>query len=156
MSMCEQYKKMLFNLTQDEDGYPPVSVEGIWVEPIGAGRFRIENVPFYARDLSCDDVVSGRLDESGTLYFDNLVIPSGNSTFRVIVHDIDRLEEVRLGVVAHGVSTEVDRRQHLIAIDVPSTMQIEPLLNHLMFLRDEGIADFEEGALRHPLNDSIQ
>lgn len=154
--MAEQYKKMLFGLTQDDDGYPPVSAEGIWVEPTSLGNFRIENVPFYVRDLSCDDIVSGKFDDEGTLHFKGLVTPSGNSTFRVIVHDINRLDIVRSEIIARGAATEVDRRQHLIAIDVPSAVHIEPLLNYLIVLRDEGIADFEEGALRHPLNDSIQ
>ena len=54
MSVSEKYKKMLFNLSQDEDGYPPVSVEGIWVEPTLSGNFRVENVPFYVRELSCE------------------------------------------------------------------------------------------------------
>lgn len=147
---------MLVRLDQDEDGYPPVAVEGIWVEPYAPGGYRIENVPFYARELSCDDVVSGTLDDDGNLYFDCLITPSGNSTFRVIVHDLNRLNSVRSNIVGYGVTTEVDRNQHLIAIDIPSTIHIEPLLNYLMSLRDEGIADFEEGALRHPLNNSIQ
>lgn len=154
--MPEEYKKMLVDITQDEDGYPPVSVEGVWVEPVPSGDFRIENIPFYARELSCDDIVSGRLSGDGNLHFAGLVVPSGNSTFRVIVHEGARLDRVRSGIVEHGVTTEVDRRQQLIAIDIPSTVRIEPLLNYLMSLRDEGIADFEEGALRHPLNDSIQ
>lgn len=150
------YKKMLFVLTQDEDGYPPVSVEGIWVKPVASGDFKIENVPFYVPELSCDDIVSGRIDATGDLYFDGLVAPSGNSTFRVIVHDVSLLDSVRAEIIERGAATEVDRSQHLIAIDVPSTVHIEPLLNHLMLLRDEGIADFEEGALRHSLNDSLQ
>jgi hypothetical protein len=152
----DDYKRMLFDLTPDAHGYPPVSVEGVWVEPIVSGNFRVENVPFYVRELSCGDVVAGKADARGVLHFNGLVIPSGNSTFRVIVHDVSRLAGVRAEILEYGVDTEVDRKQHLIAIDIPSAMRIEPILNHLMRLQEVGVADFEEGALRHPLNDSVQ
>ena len=143
-------------MVPDEGGYPPVDTEGIWAIPLQDGLYRIQNVPFYACDLSRDDVVSVRYDDEQNLWFDKLMTASSNSTFRVIVHDASQLELLRKRSSALGCETEVNRKQRLIAIDILSSVRIEPLLNHLMSLRDQKIADLEEGALRHPLNDAIQ
>ena len=46
--------KILFQLTQDEDGYPPIQVEGVWAlsAPDGADGYLIDNVPFFTRDAT--------------------------------------------------------------------------------------------------------
>lgn len=155
-AVTDEHIKMLFDTTPDGDGYPPVAVEGIWVAPVDGVTFSIENIPFYVHELSIGDIVSGEIDAEQNLRFQSLVSASGNSTFRVIVHEARRLDDVRTEINALGVTSEVDRKQHLIAIDVPHDVRIEPLLNHLMHLREVGVADFEEGALRHALNDSVQ
>src|SRR3546814_18569183 len=37
--------KVLFQLEQDEDGFPPIKVEMINAAPLGDGLFKIENAP---------------------------------------------------------------------------------------------------------------
>lgn len=38
--------KVLFHLEQDEDGYPPFSIEGLWCKKTGNGTYIVDNVPF--------------------------------------------------------------------------------------------------------------
>jgi hypothetical protein len=147
---------MVFPLDQDEDGYPPVASERLWVQKIAENRFRLDNIPFYARNVSCEDVVSGRLDPGGELVFDQILEPSSNSTFRVIVHKLSDLDRVKSEIDSFGVSSEINRAQQLISVNAPIEIRVEPLLNFLMSLNERNIADFEEGELRHPLNNSIQ
>jgi hypothetical protein len=42
--------------TPSQDGYPPEEWEGLWAAPFGAEHFKIDNIPFYAKNLSCDDI----------------------------------------------------------------------------------------------------
>jgi hypothetical protein len=147
--MDEPYKKMRFSLEQDEDGYPPYATEGIWVLPLESGRYRIENIPFYARGISCEDIVEGEFDETEALTFVSLASASGRSTFRVIVHDPKEIEAVRGEIKRLGADTEVHLDQQMIAVDVPADVAVKPLLNYLVDSRASGVSDFEEGALRH-------
>ena len=77
--------------------------ESLWARELGAHRYRIENVPFYAYDLNFHDVVEARasapnLKPSVLRVLDR----SGHRTIRVIFHDgvteedrLARLESLR-------------------------------------------------------------
>lgn len=47
--LTEHRVKILFELEQDEDGYPPASTETLWASRAGDGLFKIDNIPFFAR-----------------------------------------------------------------------------------------------------------
>jgi hypothetical protein len=58
-----------FGLVRDEDGRapvagwpPPVDSEGLWAKPVGEGRHRIANTPWFVRDLATFDVVDAFAD----------------------------------------------------------------------------------------------
>ncbi len=40
--------KIVFELQQDEDGYPPVTRESLWATPTDGGLYRLDNIPFFA------------------------------------------------------------------------------------------------------------
>lgn len=63
--MSSQHVKILFELVQDEDGYPPVGVEGMWGAPLANGNALLDNIPFYARGVSSGDEVRTRTDSDG-------------------------------------------------------------------------------------------
>ena len=50
-------KKLFFNL-EVIDGYPPVSMESVWAEVTEEGHFKINNIPFYSKEISFGDIVS--------------------------------------------------------------------------------------------------
>ena len=79
--------KVHFRLVQDEDGYPPVSVESVWAQPsTKAGEYVLDNIPFFAREATIGDVVQVR-EEEGHLWFDKVVRRSQNSLVRVVFFD---------------------------------------------------------------------
>jgi hypothetical protein len=132
--------------TKAEDGYPPEEWEGLWAIPIGGGRFKIDNIPFYAKNLSCDDIVAAS-NEGGEYIFTSIVEPSENSTIRVVIYDLDDEKNVRDFLVALGCSIEAVGTPGLIAINIPKTA----MNNALKFLENafsDQRLDFEEGALR--------
>ncbi len=132
--------------TKAEDGYPPEEWEGLWATPVGGGRFKIDNIPFYAKNLSCDDIVEAKQD--GDRYvFKRVVDPSENSTIRVVIYDLADKDSVRNDLTALGCSIEGTGTPGLIAVNVPKA-SLEDVLDSLEEAFAQEKLDFEEGALR--------
>ncbi len=118
----------------------------MWAIPLGGTRFRIDNVPFYARGLSCDDIVEA--DEvDGEFVFRKVVRPSDNSTIRIIVYNLDDEDQIRETLVGFGCSIEGVGIDGLIAVNVPKT-SLEEVNGFLAKAFADGQLDFEEGSLR--------
>lgn len=132
--------------TKAVEGYPPEEWEGIWAIPMGGGRFKIDNIPFYAKDLSCGDIVEASR-EGDEYIFKQVVDSSENSTIRVAIYDLANEDEVKNTLTRLGGSIEGTGTPGLIAVNVPKS-SVENVLGFL----EEAFAgeklDFEEGALR--------
>jgi len=72
-------KKLFLNL-EVIDGYPPVSMESIWAEETEEGYLKINNIPFYSKEVSFGDIVSVIQKEENYLLYDKTIIYSKNST----------------------------------------------------------------------------
>lgn len=141
----KEHVKVLVH-TKAEDGYPPEEWEGLWAIPMGGGHFRIDNIPFFAKNLSCDDIVeAGR--EGDEYVFRRVVAPSENSTIRVVIYDLADEGGVRNNLAALGCSIEGTGTAGLIAVNVPK-ISIGNVLDFLENAFADEKLDFEEGALR--------
>jgi hypothetical protein len=147
--MAEEYVKIFFELEQDEDGYPPASVESLWARPVGEGLFKIDNIPFFATGVAVDDVVAA-IPDGGVLQYKDVVQPSGHSTLRIIVYEESQAAEVRALFKRMGCSTELSHIPGLIAVDVPPSVSLEPLRRVLDEGRSQGRWDYEEACLAEP------
>jgi hypothetical protein len=141
-------KRVHFPLTQDEDGYPPATVETLWASDKGEGLYEIDNIPFFVRKISVGDVVRAQLEE-GALWFQEREFVSAHSTVRIVVYRKDQIEEIRKRLERDGCSTEFIENYKLIAVDVPPSAAYEVALEYLKELAAAEIADYEESALRH-------
>jgi len=56
--------------------------EWMWGQPLGGETYLIENVAFYAKGISCEDVVRAEM-EDGVLTLKGIVRHGGHSTYRV-------------------------------------------------------------------------
>jgi Domain of unknown function (DUF4265) len=140
---------MYFSTPMDDEGYPPTEVESIWVKRLSDTEFVIDNIPFFASEIALNDRVRGQITQEGQLWFDSLIEPRGHSTIRVIVIDQALFETVVKEVKGLVESCEIYRDICLIAVDVPTSTDISPLLIYLQKKLSDGIIDFEEGAMRH-------
>ena len=61
--------RMLCQLHPDYDGYPPVSVEGLWVQPQTSGTVLLDSIPFYARGIAPGDELSVSMRANGEIWF---------------------------------------------------------------------------------------
>lgn len=66
-------KKLFLNL-EVIDGYPPVSMESIWAEVTEEGYLKVNNIPFYSKEISLGDIVSGIQTEENYLLYDKTII----------------------------------------------------------------------------------
>ena len=141
--------KIGFPLKQDEDGWPPTTRENLWAVDLGGGRYRIDNIPFYVRGISDEDIVAAATDnEDGRLVFSELIEASANSTFRLIVSAEEEISEVRktfrdLGCPSEQVSPR------LFSLHIPESVPIKPIAILIEQGERDGRWEFEEGALRH-------
>jgi hypothetical protein len=152
MSKSDHHEKIVFSLPRDEDGYPPIACEALWAVSLPDGNFRIDNIPFYVCGISSGDEVNAERNERGDLEFRRLMRPSGNSVFRLFVSDANEHAEVRARFEQLGCKLEIDRKAGLVAIEIPQHTSILPILDCLMDGKNRGAWDFEEGALRHSIN----
>jgi hypothetical protein len=140
--------KIAFRLTPDEDGWPPVAVETMWAKAVDGG-YQLENVPFFAARVACDDVVAAA-PEHGILTFTHVVRPSGNSTVRAIVFQASEIDSFRRRVGTLGLESELNAAYLLVTIHVPPDADYRRLTTLLREWQQEGRLDWEEPCLRHP------
>jgi hypothetical protein len=112
--------KMLIHLEQDEDGYPPIAEESLWVLPLGEGLFQVDNTPFFAWDLALRDVVAADPEE-GVCRFRRVVHRSGHATLRLIISDLAEVNAVVEQFTQLGCLSERSHIPGLVALDVPPT-----------------------------------
>ena len=104
----DAYVKILFRLTKDEDGYPPIEWETLWAVREGDNLYRIDNIPFYVKGISANDIVTVRKTD-GELHFDKLIKQQGHSTVRLLVIDMSDGDEGRIIDKVRSLGCEVER-----------------------------------------------
>ncbi len=134
--------KVLFDIEND-DG--TIDVEGIWAIPTPNGH-RIDNVPFYAKGLACNDEISAALDADGMLHFVELLTPSGHSTVRLWFANESDVQLVRDTLRIMGCSSELDLSR-LVAVDIPPTVSYSHVQKYLERQESAGILEYEEACL---------
>lgn len=145
------FVKVFFELDQDEDGYPPCAVESVWAEKVGEDRFKIDNIPFYIRDLSIGDVVYAPKTSDGYPLFQKLLKRSENSTVRVLLLDESYRWLLLETINKYGCEYEVGSPNILVAVNVPPTADIDGLLKKLFAEIDMGRVEVEESAKRYDI-----
>jgi hypothetical protein len=145
--------KMLYRLEPDDDGYPPVSTEGLWVRPLDSGTVILDNIPFYAKGIAPGDELAVLVGADGETWFQALVSSGGRSVFRIHAESDQQVAKIREELLGLGTPSEVDSKTYLIAVEVPANADISPILDYLVVGQDSSRFDFEEGALRHAIPD---
>lgn len=138
--------KVLFRLTQDESGYPPYAVEGMWTSRLADGTYEIENIPFYSYDVAVGDVVKAQ-DVDGELFYLERVRESGNSVIRMLVYDRQELESIRAELRALGCDSEGDGV--VLAVNIPAAVPYAPIFRFLTEGDRAKRWGFEEAVLCH-------
>ncbi|MEH1930300.1 DUF4265 domain-containing protein [Nostoc sp.] len=105
--------------------------EKVWALSLGGSHYRIQSVPFFAYNISLEDIVEAHR-QGRNLRVRKMIGKSGHRTLRVIFEDEEGLDSEnakefltvleRLGCVYEGFPPM------LLAVDVPSEVDIEAVI----------------------------
>ena len=116
---------------------PEGQVETLWAFDLGGGRYRLDNLPWYAYRVSLGDVVEASLDADGQLQMVGIVSKSGNRTVRLVFEDVDlrtdwesEIQEVMDWLVARGCSYEGASHRYQ-AVNVPPEVELDAVATYL-------------------------
>lgn len=143
--------KIQFLLQPDEDGWPPFAGETLWAVQVDAYRYRLDNIPWYARDVACYDVVEAVAFEPDDMpVFTRVLERSGHLTIRLIpagAPSIEDFEAVMAEFIALGASGEGYHQEGIMALDIPPEAALEPVKDLLVLGEVQGRWGFEEGSV---------
>ena len=139
--------KVLFNL--DPGAWHGSATETLWAAPVGGDEYRLENVPFYAFNVSFGDTVRAKTQD-GLPTFTEVVHRHGHSTYRILVRESRRedFEELWPKLQKHGCTYEQGPKP-LFAVDVPPDADIAAVYRELEEGERAGVWSFEEGHCGH-------
>lgn len=134
------------------DNLAGATTESVWAEAEGDGKYRIKNVPFYAKGVSCEDIVEAKPEE-GTLVFNRVVQHNGHSTYRIFAPSGRTTPEVvslvgKLQQMHCDIEPATDK---LVGVDVLPQADIYKVYETLADAERNGKIDFQEGHCGHPL-----
>lgn len=151
-SAAEPTAHVVFELETDEDGWPPVGAERVWASHLGGDRYRIDNVPWFVRDLAVGDVVRAQAPDSDShLVFIEIVERSDHATVRLacfrsgpLEGDLARALEpfTTLGVYGEGAP-----QYGLLALDIEPTAPLAAVVSTLRAGVADGSWEYEEGRI---------
>jgi len=119
-------EKISFALDVD-DGWPPVSIEHVWCEKVGA-VYRLENAPFFIQGLAFGDRFTAEPDAvNGCVFEFTVVKPSGHSLVWVLDRGDLRLEQFKPELTGLGCRIEGLPAFDLHAVDVPAVAEAKAI-----------------------------
>ncbi|KQO32741.1 hypothetical protein ASF10_19990 [Flavobacterium sp. Leaf82] len=81
-----------------------LSVESVWTSK-EENDYRIKNIPFFIPNVAYDYIISVE-EEDGELFFDDIVMESGNSTLQVIIYNENDIEEITKKMILFNVTVK--------------------------------------------------
>lgn len=116
---------------------PDGQIETLWAFDLGGGRYRLDNLPWYAYRVSLGDIIEAAPNESGQLQMLRVLAKSGNRTLRLVFSGADlhtdwpvEIRDVMHWLVEHGCSYEGANRRYQ-AVNVPPEVDLNSIAAHL-------------------------
>ena len=101
---------IVFELEQDEDGYPPHQFELLQGERLESGDYRIAETPFFATGVALGDIVSVKVGDETPKHAATIVSCSGLISISIIAHDREAC--ARIEALIDGFRDEIDQSRH--------------------------------------------
>ncbi|MDP9508886.1 DUF4265 domain-containing protein [Pseudomonas protegens] len=143
-----QFHKIIFKLTVDADGYPPVGYESMWGIQRGAGVYELDNTPCYLYGVSNGDWVLTRAD-AHELIATGVVRQSGHSTLRFFAER----ESERSSIVQHlrslGARCMLTPGLSLFTVDIAPEVSFCAIDHYLSAITDDQHIAYEDACLQH-------
>jgi hypothetical protein len=143
------FVKVLFELEQDDEGFPPITVETLWCKTV-RGRLIVDNTPVFASGVSCGDEIAA-IEKQGRRVFEKVVNASGNSSVMVFSEVESVRRELCKQLRQMNCVTEEGSQVFapFVAVNIPQAIAYGPV----KLLLEKGQAEekwvFVENAVRH-------
>jgi hypothetical protein len=137
-----------FSTPPDEHDWPPAAYERVWAEEVSTNSARIDNVPFFTREATLGDVVEYRLEPDGARAFLQVLMPSASSLVRVLLLDRRDFDIVQARLIEMGCVVEGHVGRLMLAVSIPSTIDIQDPMNYLVEMEDLRKLEYEEAIIR--------
>ncbi|MDC4296521.1 DUF4265 domain-containing protein [Acinetobacter baumannii] len=123
-----------------------LSRESIWGEMSKSDQYFVRNIPFFAPNLAYDDLIKVEI-KNETLYFDDLITLSNNSTLRIIFFNsgADCIQEILSTLETFLCDWEEFVGKPYYAINVPKKVNYALVKKYLDGKSD--FLDYEESCL---------
>ena len=130
VNMSEEFVKLQLRTDCDDETY----VETPWAIPSGKNQYKLENMPFYAYDLSLHDIVEAVPQDEGFPLVTRVVAKSGNKTLRIIfngeVGKSKKTETILDDLEEFGCEFECASPTYVV-VTIPSNSDFDRITNHL-------------------------
>ena len=111
------------------------NIETLWAIALGNNLFRLDNSPFYAYDVSWQDIVEATEEAEDFYEFARVAERSGNRTVRIIFQNFTGKDEQGKQILSDlenlGCSYE-GANSKFISINIPSTTNLESVVNYIV------------------------
>jgi hypothetical protein len=143
-------RRIVFQLEQDEGGFPPIAVELLNATQLESGEFRLDNAPFFAREHSFGDTVRAvPTDIEGQYLFECQVTISSFTSISIIL--LDREMDKFLMDLFRGHDCVIEYGEfgnhRMLAVAIPATQSYSVLRRQLTDLEEQGKLSFAELAV---------
>ena len=104
---------------------------------LGSDKYKLDNLPYYAYGVSCDDIVLAPFDKNEEFpTFEKVVSKSGNRTVRIIF-DVpyesgNESEELINRLVAMGCNFEGANTKYIV-VNIPPSVDLNAVVDRLNF-----------------------
>ena len=129
----EPNAKVLFRVPNEDGG---ANVETLWAYDLGSDEYKLDNLPYYAYGVSCDDVILAPFDDDEQFpTFQKVVSKSGNRTIR-IVFDLpfesgNESEALVNRLVTMGCDFEGANKKYIV-INIPPLVELDEVAKELI------------------------
>lgn len=124
-----------------------LAIESLWATQEGE-FYRIKNIPFFAPNLSYNDLVKVELD-ANELYFDELIEASGHSTLQIFFFRNEIISKVQSRLIELGCSWEGSHKENYISVDIPRIVGYNSIKTYLDRLESQNKLSYREACLAH-------
>lgn len=143
------FVKVFFELPHEWHGY---STESLYTKKISGNEYSVENIPFFIKGISLNDIISVKKVNDGRLFFKEVVKYQGHSTYRIILKSGGDIRIINSWRDLKSLGCTYEKGQeNLFTIDVPSEADIYKAYDLLEKGEKMGIWHFEEGHCGHLL-----
>jgi Domain of unknown function (DUF4265) len=135
-----------FQIQKDADGYPKSrDAEALRCKPIDpeCTKCVVASIPFYLNGVSYGDTIATIEDHDGYLKFKEVLTRGGYSVYRIFLNDSSLADQLVTTVLEFDVL--VEREGKLLAIAVPSTGNVDAIIDFLLEGKQDGSWGLQDG-----------